>query len=231
MRDARSAVEHRPADVVTQPLVVEDELANCLRELVALPSALESPCDNAVSLRNVSTHGLDRVGSCTELVRGHVCDGRGLARSVRGKPRRPSQISGRAHCLPTRRASLHHLDFATHPRPSMLYRLARSRVVGASRLEAIEDVLRTGCRPQGQEPVVRICEGSATADCGEARIANPGEDHMRAPLVASDQPNLIDAPDDELQIVTLGEGVEHGVVERGAVYRFEAPATPRLAYA
>ena len=181
--------------------------------------------------RNVGTHGLDRVGSCTELVRGHVCDGRGLARSVRGKPRRPSQISGRAHCLPTRRASLHHLDFATHPRPSMLYRLARSRVVGASRLEAIEDVLRTGCRPQGQEPVVRICEGSATADCGEARIANPGEDHMRAPLVASDQPNLIDAPDDELQVVTLGEGVEHGVVERGAVYRFEAPATPRLAYA
>ena len=42
--DARSAVEHRPADVVPQPLVVEYELANRLRELVALPPALESPC-------------------------------------------------------------------------------------------------------------------------------------------------------------------------------------------
>lgn len=38
-----SAVEHRPADVVAQSLVVEDELANRLRELVALPLALESP--------------------------------------------------------------------------------------------------------------------------------------------------------------------------------------------
>ena len=50
--DARSALEHRPADVVPQPLVVEDELANRLRELVALPPALESRGDAvAVALR------------------------------------------------------------------------------------------------------------------------------------------------------------------------------------
>ena len=42
--NALLAVEHRPADVVPQPLVVEYELANRLRELVALPPALESPC-------------------------------------------------------------------------------------------------------------------------------------------------------------------------------------------
>ena len=39
----RSAVKHRPADVISQPLVVKHELANCVRELVTLPSALESP--------------------------------------------------------------------------------------------------------------------------------------------------------------------------------------------
>ena len=46
---ARSAVKHRPADVVTQPLVVKYELANRLRELVTLPLALKSPCGRAPS--------------------------------------------------------------------------------------------------------------------------------------------------------------------------------------
>ena len=60
---ARSAVKHRPADVVPQPLVVEDELANRLRELVTLPPALEPPCARAV--RRGSTCGLDRIGGRT----------------------------------------------------------------------------------------------------------------------------------------------------------------------
>ena len=37
------AMEHRPADVVAQPLVVEYELPDPFRQLVALPPALESP--------------------------------------------------------------------------------------------------------------------------------------------------------------------------------------------
>ena len=41
--DARSAVEHRPADLVPRPLVVEDERADRLRELVTLPPALDRP--------------------------------------------------------------------------------------------------------------------------------------------------------------------------------------------
>jgi len=48
---ASLAVEDRPADVVPQSLVVENELANRLRELVALPPALELPCGLAVSFR------------------------------------------------------------------------------------------------------------------------------------------------------------------------------------
>jgi hypothetical protein len=39
--DARSAVKHRPADVVSQPLVVKYEIVNLLRELVTLPLAFE----------------------------------------------------------------------------------------------------------------------------------------------------------------------------------------------
>src|SRR5436853_7584679 len=91
------AVENRPADVVPQLLVVEDELADRLWEPVALPPALESPCGLPRSFRRGGPCGLDRVGCRTELVRRDVCDGRGLAGSVRGMPCCPTQVSGRAH--------------------------------------------------------------------------------------------------------------------------------------
>ena len=42
MPDTRSAVKHRPANVVPQALVVKYEFANRLREQVTLPLALES---------------------------------------------------------------------------------------------------------------------------------------------------------------------------------------------
>jgi hypothetical protein len=47
--DARSAVEHQPADVVPQPLVVKHELADLLWKLLALPPALDSPARSALS--------------------------------------------------------------------------------------------------------------------------------------------------------------------------------------
>jgi len=140
--DARSAVKHRPADVVPQPLVVKYELANRLRELVTLPPALESPCDLALAFRRASTCGLDRIGGRTELVRGDVRDGPGLASSVRGMPCCPAQVSGRAHCMAARRASLGHLDLATHPGAGMLDRLTRPWVLRLSQLEEVKDVLR-----------------------------------------------------------------------------------------
>src|SRR5919202_1256719 len=67
--DALSAVEHRPADVVPQQLVLEYELANRRRELVTLPPALASPCALALSCRRGSTCSLDRIGGRAELVR------------------------------------------------------------------------------------------------------------------------------------------------------------------
>jgi hypothetical protein len=89
----------------------------------------------------------------------------------------PTQISGRAHCMAARRASLGHLDLATHPGAGMLDRLTRSWVLRLSRLEEVKDVLRTGCRPKSEEMVIRISEGSAAADRHEARVPDLREDH------------------------------------------------------
>jgi hypothetical protein len=170
-------MKHRPADVVPQPLVVKYELANRLRELVTLPLALESPCGLAFAFRRGSTCGLDRIGGRTELMRGDVCDGPGLARSVRGKPCCPTQVSGRAHCVAARRPSLGHLDLATHPGAGMLDRLTRPWVLGPSRLEKVQDVLRARCRPKSEEMVIRVSEGPTAADRHEARVPDLREDH------------------------------------------------------
>ena len=178
---ALSAVEYRPADVVPQPLVVEYELANRIRELVALPPAFESPCAPALSFRRGSTGGLDRIGGRTELVCGDVCDDRRLAGSVRGMACCPSQDSSRGHCMAARRASLGHRDLATHPGAGLLNRLTRSWVFRPSRLEPVEDVLRARCRPQGEEPVIRIGEAPTTADRDETRVAIFREDHTQQP--------------------------------------------------
>ena len=63
-----SAVEHRPADLIPQPLILQDKFANRSGELLALPTALEP----AGALTLVSgcgrTRGFDGVGRSTELV-------------------------------------------------------------------------------------------------------------------------------------------------------------------
>jgi len=85
---ALSAVEHRPADVVRNRW-------RRVRARESPPGAgraatgTESPCALALSFRRCSTCGLDRIGGRTELVRGDVCDGCGLAGSVSGMPRCP----------------------------------------------------------------------------------------------------------------------------------------------
>jgi hypothetical protein len=176
-RRARSAVKHRPADGVPQPLVVKYELANRLRELVTLPPALESPCFVALAFRRASTCGLDRIGGRTEFVRGDVRDDPGLAGRVRGMPCCPTQVSGRGHCMAGRRASLGHLHLATHPRASMLDRHTRSWVFRLSRLEQVKDVLGARCRPKSKELVIRIGEDPTAADRHEARVSDLREDH------------------------------------------------------
>src|SRR5215472_10600270 len=168
--DARSAVKHRPADVVPQPLVVEHELANRLREMVTLPPALEPPRALALAWRRASTRGLDRIGGRTEFVRGDVGDDRGLASGVRGVPCCPTQVPGCRHGMAARRAGLGHLDLAAHPGAGLLDCLTRSWVLRLSQLEEVKDVLRARSRPHSEEPVTRIGEGPTAADRHEAGI-------------------------------------------------------------
>ena len=161
----------------TRPLVVKHELADRLRDLVTLPLALEPSCALALAVRRVGTYGLDGIGGRTELVRGDVWHGPGLASGVGGMTCCPTQVSGRGHRMTARRASLGHLDLATYPGTGMLDGQTRSWVVRLNRLEQVQDVLRARCRPKSQEMVVGVGEGPAAADRHEARVSDLWEDH------------------------------------------------------
>src|SRR5262249_44388393 len=167
----------RPADVVPQPLVVEYEFANRLRELVTLPPALQPPCALALALGRARTRGLDRIGGRAEFVRGDVRDGPGLASSVRGMPCRPTQVPGRGHGMAGRRARLGHRDLAAHPGAGLPDRLTRSQVLRLSRLEEVKDVLRARGRPKSEEPVIGIGKGPTAADRHKTRVCDLREDH------------------------------------------------------
>ncbi len=171
-------------------LVVKHELANGLRELVTLPLALKTPCGLAVPFRRGSTCGLDPIGGRAEFVRGDVRDGPGLPSSVRRMPCCPSKVSGRAHCVAARRASLHHRDLTTHPGAGVLDRFAWSRVIRLSRLEKVKDVLRARRRPKSEEMVIRISEGPTAANRHEARVPNLRKDHWLGAPSACVRPAL-----------------------------------------
>ena len=175
--DCLSAVEHHPADAISQPLIVQDELADRPRQLLTLPSALQPASTFALSFRRSGSHGFDRVGCRTEFVSGDVRHRRRLTGCVCGLASGPAHLSGGRVGRESRRAGLRHRDFAAHPRPSLLDRLAGPRVRRPGRLEEMQNMLRACCRPQGKKPVVRIRERAATADRDEARVTVFGKDH------------------------------------------------------
>src|SRR5689334_13117739 len=166
-----SAVEHRPADVVSEPLVVQNKLANRLRQLFALPLTLKPASALALTLRGGRTRSLDRVSRSTELVCGDMRYRRGLPGRIRRMPRGTGQIPCRGLRMAGCRAGLRHLDLAARPCPSLLDRLAGPPVRGLHRLEERQNVLcARGC-PQGEQPMVQIRERPAAADRDEARVA------------------------------------------------------------
>ncbi len=174
---ASSAVEHRPADLVSQSLIVQDKFANRIEELFALPTALEPAGALTLASGGRGTRGLDRMSRSTELVR---CDMRNhgrLAGNICSVPSGSAQLSCRSHGMATRRARLRHPDLAARPCPYLLDRLAGSRVRGLDGFEEMQNVpCARGC-PESQEPMVGVGERPPAADGDETGVAIFGEDH------------------------------------------------------
>jgi len=159
-----STVEHGPADLIAQPLIVENQLANRIRQLFALPTALESSSSLGLAFACGRTRGLDRVGRSTELVSGDMCYYRGLASSECRVTSCSAQHPGRSHGMAAGRSRLGHGDLASRPRPNLLDRLARPQVRRLHGLEELQHVLRARGRPQSKEPMIGAGQRSPAAE-------------------------------------------------------------------
>src|SRR5207302_823841 len=172
-----STVEYRPTDLVSQPLIVQDEFANRIRKLFALPTALEPSGVLTLGSGGRRARGLDRVGRSTELVCGDMRHHRRLAGSIRGVASGSAQLSCRSHGMATRRAGLRHPGLASRPCPNLLDRQTGPRVRGLHRLEEVQNVLCARGSPQSQEPMVGVRERTPAADGDEAGVAVFWQDH------------------------------------------------------
>jgi hypothetical protein len=79
-----SAVEYRPADVVSQPLIVQDKIANRIRQLVALPATLEP----AGTLARAGDQYWNKLSRLTEIL--IKSTKRAMSSSLRTRIKRPS---------------------------------------------------------------------------------------------------------------------------------------------
>ncbi len=170
-------LKYRPAHIIASSLIIKHKFANFIGELFALPAALLLAGLLAFIFSGRSLRGLDRVSCGAEFVRGNVRDHRRLTGSIRGMARSSAQISGRRHCMAARRAGLRHRDLAARPGPSLLNGVTRPRVHRLSLLEEVQDVLRTGGCPQGEEMVMIIGQTPASSNGYKSGIARFRENH------------------------------------------------------
>src|SRR5438034_714033 len=192
---AVSAVEHEPAQLVAQPLVVEHELPDLVGELGALPRALQAASRLALVLSRCRPPGPDRVGRGTELVGRHMAHRRGLAGGVRGMPCCPTQVSGRGVCMAGRRAGLSPRDLTPRPGTPEVDRSTWTVVLRPCLLEVVQHVLRAVSRPHREKTMIVVFQGPAATHGDEPRIPDLGEDHQSADLALVSAIDMSPMPD------------------------------------
>ncbi len=165
-------IEHRPADLVAEALIVEDELSDLIRELCPLPPAFPPTRFDLLACGCGRPDRLDRIGGSAEFVGRHVGNGSGLAGSVGGMSSGPAQWSRRAHGPSAGGPGLHHPQLTAGPGTYGFDALTRPPIGWPLRLEKWQHVLGAGRGPQCQEPVVVIGERAAASDRDETRVAH-----------------------------------------------------------
>ncbi|NJC20993.1 hypothetical protein BJ994_000069 [Arthrobacter pigmenti] len=170
-------IEHRPADIVAQPLIIQNQLVYLIRKLAPLPLALTFARCRAELFRHISTYSLDRVGSGAQLMRGNVGNRTSLTSSKCGVTCWATQLPGCPHRMTTRRTRLHHANLTTRPSPSVFNGFARPWVAGLGRLKEMEDMLRARRSPQSKQSMIFIREAPATANRDESRVPDTRKNH------------------------------------------------------
>jgi hypothetical protein len=147
-------------------------------ELGALPLALQSASRIALVFTRCRPRRPDRIGRSTELMGRHMAHRRGLARSVRGMPGCPAQVSGRGVGMAGSSAGLCPRDLIPRPGTPEVDRPTWTVVLRPGLLEVVQHVLRAGSRPQRQKTMIVVSKGPAATHGDEPRIPDLGKDHQ-----------------------------------------------------
>ena len=183
IRASRSAIEHEPAHVIAQPLVVKHEFLDLVGKLRALPPALRSTGFVTLIFRGSRACGPDRVGRCAQLVSRYVSHRRGLSCRVSRFPRCAGQISGSAHGVTGSRAGLGHLNLTPRPGTRQFYRSARPAVSRLRLLEEVQHVLcAIGC-PYCKKVMMCVLQGTAATYGNKPGISVLRENHSSLHLL------------------------------------------------
>ena len=177
IRPVRSAIEHGPAFVVAQALVVEDEFPDLTGKLSALPLALAATGRVALAVCRRRARSPDRVRRCTQFVGGHMRHRASLAGGVCCFSRGAEQVSGRGIGVAGGCAGWRHRDLAPRPGARQFDRSPRAIVARSRLLEIVQDVLRAIRGPHGEKVVMGIRESAAATDRDEPRVGHIAEDH------------------------------------------------------
>ena len=176
-----SAVEHRPADLVAQPLIVEDEIAYRVRELCALPFTLETAGFFSLTCWRRCTRGFDGVGRRAQL----VCRDMGHRGRLAGSKCRvaggAAQIARRSHGMAARRARLRHGDLAARPGACRVDSAPRPVVIGLHFLEEVQHLLRAVSCPLREQVMVVVCQCSPAPLSDEPGVALLWQYHPLVP--------------------------------------------------
>jgi hypothetical protein len=179
----RSTIEERPADLISESLVVQHELADLVRKLCTLPLALHTTRLVTFTWASRRAHCPHGVGGRAQLVSCHMSHGRGLSSSMGRLPRGAGNIPGCGVRSERSLTGLRHRDLTTHPSMGQLNRPPRPVVPWLRSFKEVQYVPCAIGGPHGETLVIGVLKGATATHGHKSGISLFGEDHLSAHLL------------------------------------------------
>jgi hypothetical protein len=150
------SIEHGPALLIAQPLVVKHEFSDLDGKLFMLPLALQSTSILTLIFRSHGAYGSDRIGSCTQFVCCHMSHCHSLSGGMSRFLCCAAHPSGCGIGCKGSLAGFSHRNLTPHPSMRLLNRPALTIVTGLRLLEEVQYVLRAISHPNCKKAMVCV---------------------------------------------------------------------------
>ena len=178
VKGSRSAIEHEPAYLIAQPLVVEYKLTDLAGKLCTLPLALQMTSLVTLVFRNCRPCGPNRVSRRAQLVSCHMTNRPGLSGGVSRFLRGAGRLSCRGVGVKGVIASLSPRDPTPCPGSRLFDRPARTVVSRSHLLEEGKYMLCAISSPYCKKMMIGVRQGATPTHSNKPGVSLLGEDHI-----------------------------------------------------